>query len=497
MKNMNRINRYLLFLLLTATAFIACRKDPPAPTPQPADSTAQQIEEHLLVAITDSATYEPEDLVPAICDDPMFKYIDYVGGAAATPIKGLFRIAGTSRIPKMDSLFDARVGRAADGSRQWQINTYSFTYNSTSAAGEPVVLSARITFPTTTNGTVHQLSTLSLFAHQMLYSNTWAPSNSLSTLDARALYNSAVISPDFQGVGIDYGVHYSAFISYGALAQQMTDCAKAALEVMQQHGVSLAPDGHSTLWGCSECGPAALAFQRYYEESATSTFRNALRLTSSFAIASPLCIPRNVRYYDLHPDEDGLAYILIPQLIALTPAQLHGYNYSDFMPQWMNTPYPTKNGDLSYIASLNLLLPFPKENLPEGFNAISMNQYVAPDMLGEDGHFDYTNEKMNTWLQIVEEQTSLDGFHPRIETYIAHNPDDEYFDFEFIRDAYNGMRQAPDGLHENIHFFEVPMVSSLARMLGTYHTASATLSLFYMACAPEPADMGKFYTLAD
>ena len=193
--------RIILMVAIVSLLFGACRKDP-APQPQPTDSSTEK-PVSLLVDILDSVSYAPEDFMLAICESPMFKYMDRLSGGSIGPVKGLFRMVGQVHIPEMDSLFDARMGRSADGTRQWQVYTYSFSYKSTTAAGEPVVLSARISFPSTISGAAHQLSTITLFGHQMVFANSWAPSQSLSMPDGRVFYNSAVISPDFQGLGID------------------------------------------------------------------------------------------------------------------------------------------------------------------------------------------------------------------------------------------------------------------------------------------------------
>lgn len=488
-----------IFLIAGVAAFLfsACRKDEIVPKPNPPEPEPPVVEEHFLVSVIDSMFIAPENLSTAISESPLVGYYSSAIPTMGTPMKAMLRAVGATRLPRLDSVFDAQVGRSSDGQRQWQFCSYSFSYKSTSASGQPIVLSGRVTFPNNTVGQTHRLTSYSLFGHPLYAWYGWAPSASLSMLDLKAYYNSAVISPDFQGLGIDYDVNSSAFFSTEVLSRQLADCALAAIELMRSHGVVLDEQGYSTFWACSECASSAVELQRYYETTASDDFRAKFRFHSAFAVEGPLTLSQAVRYAVDHPEYNSLAYILVPQMVSFSPEQMGGFDGTDFMPDWMSVRYPTSTGENSFIESITRLKGDVSAYYPEGFNVTDIHNILAPDMFGNDGLYDMANPKTQIFLNTVDNLTSVDDFHPAAPLYLAHCPQDEYILYDHMRDVYTNMKHGNPSIVGNVHFLDVPTVESAAQMLGSNHTFAAIMSLFYMACAEKPVDMTRFYTLND
>ncbi len=480
--------------------FSACHKDD-IPTPRPDDTVTPSpvVEPAVLVAVLDSTIIEPEMLSDKICDDPMVATYAYWAPTIINPMRTLLRIVASTRIRHLDSLFESRVGVGPNGERRWEFRTYTFSYNSTTAAGQPVVLSARITLPCNSVGQPHALTSYSLFSHPMLFYNSWAPSNSMSTVDLRAVYNSAVISPDYQGLGIDNDINPVGFISLHSQTAQLRDCVKAAIELMRSRGITLDENvGHTTNWGCSECATTAMAFHRYYESDAPASLRNALRLSSTIAVEGPLTLPTSTRYADFHPDYDCFGNILITMMGCFSPEQLGGYQGEDFAPAWMSERYPNGSGsDASFIDYYSRLKAYDLSKVPADYDAVDIHSNVAPDMLNAEGYFDYSNPKTKAFFNVVDKYMTIDDFQPVLPLYIASAEKDEYILYEHARESYARMRNGSDGTTGNVHWFDVPTTNAVASIFTSHHLAAAIVSLFYMACVENPEDMSTYYTAKD
>lgn len=166
-----KISSSVALFFAFALIFSACRKDKDdIPSPRPNDTVSPVVEKTYLVSVLDSANIEPEMLSAEICDDPMIATYANWAPTIINPMKTVLRIVASTRIRHLDSLFEARVGVGPNGERRWQFRTYTFSYNSTTAAGQPVVLSARITLPCNTIGQPHALTSYSLLSSTVFLS---------------------------------------------------------------------------------------------------------------------------------------------------------------------------------------------------------------------------------------------------------------------------------------------------------------------------------------
>lgn len=233
----------------------------------------------VLVEVTDSMRYQPTQFAEELANLPYFGIgigIDYL----AEYIEPIFKLAVNSRVPRMDQLFRQEYGEHA----KWQVERYLFTYHSISLrTGADTVLVGAVTFPNNTvAGLNHEVGTLTLHHHQAAFLDSWLPSKSPSMMTLHALHNSAVIEPDFLEAGDNIPELTVIYLNSDILAQQMTHCVMAALDVMRQHGVRLADDGYTNNWGSSLGMPSALGFTEYIENEAPEELVDALRLKATF-----------------------------------------------------------------------------------------------------------------------------------------------------------------------------------------------------------------------
>jgi hypothetical protein len=198
-----------------------------------------------LVDVTDSTCYQAEEFAQAIIDWPM---IGYAGETMTKLMDKTVKLAVNSRVPLMDKLFAQRDGTASDGARQWQLQRYVFTYKSISGiTGNDTVLVGSVVFPSNTIGRPHEIDMLTLYHHQAYFFDSWLPSNSLTMMAIHALHNSAVIEPDAQGAEDSIAKLIVSNLQGDRTCLQMADCVLAALEVMRDHGVTLAADGYTNI----------------------------------------------------------------------------------------------------------------------------------------------------------------------------------------------------------------------------------------------------------
>ena len=114
--------------------------------------------------IVEKNVYDPTEFGGIIGEWPM---ISIFGDGVSNLMKASLKTAVASRLPQMDALFKERVGTAEDGSRQWNLKRYVFTYKTVSSiTGNDTTLIGSVIFPTNTVGKQHQVDMLTLYHHQ-------------------------------------------------------------------------------------------------------------------------------------------------------------------------------------------------------------------------------------------------------------------------------------------------------------------------------------------
>ena len=248
-----------------------------------------------LCDIIEKNEYDPTEFGGVIGEWPM---LSYSGDGMAKLTKSSLKMVTAKRLPKMDALFKERVGTAEDGSRQWNLKRYVFTYKSVSGVtGNDTTLVGSVIFPTNTLGKAHQVDILTLYHHQAYFMESWLPSRSVTLMALHALQNSAVIEPDGQGAKYEMEDLIRENLQGDLTALQMADCVLAALEVMKQDNVTLAEDGYSNNWGTSLGTTAATGFAQYMERDATPDLKQLIRLRATYIGEGPVMLSQ-VRGYE-------------------------------------------------------------------------------------------------------------------------------------------------------------------------------------------------------
>ncbi len=247
--------------------------------------------------IVEKDEYDPTKLGDVMGNWPM---LSSAGEGIGKLMKTTLKTIAYSRLPQMDALFNERVGKAADGSRQWNVKRYIFTYKSiSSATGNDTTLIGSVIFPNNTIGEPHQVDVLTLYHHQAYFDISWLPSHSVTMMAMHALHNSAVIEPDGQGARWEMEDLIRENLQGDLTALQMADCVLAALGVMRQEGVTLADDGYSNSWGTSLGAPAATGFAQYMENDATPDLQQLFKLRATYIGEGSIMLSQIKGYEDL------------------------------------------------------------------------------------------------------------------------------------------------------------------------------------------------------
>lgn len=454
----------------------------------------------LLIEETSGLQFQPEDLVSNLYNGKMTdgKDEDYtpvattvvtIVGKVMTNIFGNFI---SKQTPALDKLFETEAGQGKQVNHCWQIESYSFNYHSKSARGEDVVLSGRVTFPNhKTSGIGHQVKSLTLNMHHALNMVSMTPSQTLDLWILRAYFNEAVIEPDGQGLGVNLGKDYHCTVSSDVLARQMADCTLAALEVMRQHGVTLAADGHSICTSCSLGAAVPLMFAKYYETEASPSFRQTIKLNAVYTGLGPMDFEDCIRYFSDHPNFNAmLSKSMVFSLAALPSEQLYGYRAQDFVnPTMLNTQVEYEGRTMSYYEAESKYFANvigTTKNMP---NPKKLSEILAPDMLTKNGHLDDTNPKTQALLRVLAEQNNLSGWLPTTQIYMMHYKQDDGIPVEQARKCYEALSNG--GQIPNVHYQEtsfLPILAELAKLpkVGIMHLIS-TMSFMSIYMKEDPS----------
>lgn len=498
----------IFIVVLAVAAFVACTKEKNTEERQEYSSEPQEEDtiphpqpqpevRGYLVQVIDSAAMNIEDFAQQVSTSPLVDYADQFVSGSATLIKPGLQGLVRARKPVMDALFLQSVGLDSRMRRQWDIESYVFSYRTTDATGAPIVLSGRVTFPNNTvAGTVHILDSYTLFTHQYVMGTDWVPSECFSMMSMRVLYNSAVIEPDGQGYGIDLHKHSVDFICFDSRARQLADCAMAAVELMRARGVELADNGYSTNWGSSLGAPVALAYARHYDNAASEQERAAIRLRSTYLGEGPLDYAAMLLYRDEHTEYQASLSSAFYGLGALTKEQLKGYEAEDFMPVWMSTSMvPFEGTGYSYFYAASHVIAgynrYKQKIMPDTLLVNTLHE----EMLDEDGHLDRYAPKTIALLEVLKEQGNYDNWQPQTDVYMAHAENDDQIPYTTVRSIYEKLQTTGATAKKHMHWLRVPISTDpLINKVGSHYGVSIE-AMLYMVLAYEPKDMAIFYSL--
>ncbi len=476
--------------ILTITVLLILGSQTAVSENVPAQEKPWEPSGHTLVGILEESHYTPNEFADALGSPSLMAMLEGLQPKSSPWIKALFKAQVHSLIPDLNARFVKENGLSFK--RTWEIQSYTFTYLSETVDGRKITMSGRVTFPNHKNGKPHQVKTLTLHTHQAFLFPEWAPSQSLMFMPLKAMWDSAVIEPDFQNWGINHGIEPDGGGSSIQMGRQLADCTVAALEVMQQHGVTLSPKGYTTNWGSSQGAMPALQFAKWYDTDAPQWFRDALRLRSSFSTEAAVDTPATTRIWLSNPENISLKIIsLAGYFQAFTPQQMGGYRPEDFVPEWYTEKkYPLEDGRIiSFHDAICLSYSQITQPITETFT--SFDKVYAPDMLTEDGKVDADCPKITAWLSCLQKYNTLEGWTPQHPVYLAHAPKDDIIPYE---EAYRLYRTLSDeGKNRNVHMLSIPFPSFIPTGGMMSHLVIAFLGQILLSFEENPEDMQRRY----
>lgn len=450
------------------------------------------LSKHSLVNILSEHHYTPSEFAKALGSQSFMEFLKSIQTGAILWFKALLKVKVWHHLPRLDRRMAKECGRSRFAKRCWEIQTYTFSYNSRTVDGRDVVLSGRVTFLHHKDPSIpHQAKSISLHTHQAFFNPLWAPLHSLMFVPLKVLWDSVVIEPDLQKWGITHGVEYDGGGSALHMARQLADCTVAALELMQQHGVSLAPDGYTTNWGGSQGAMPTLYFAKWYDTEAPEWFKNSLRLRSSF-IVEGVSVVRELTTFLYRDDRD---YHLKPVTVvgylkAFNAEQLGGYKPEEFVPQWwLDHTFNVDGKEITFMDAVCHYIPQAMHPLSESIT--SFEGLVAPDMLTEDGQVDLNCPKIRAWLDCLDKYNDLTGWTPAHDVYIAHAPKDDMMPFQFAYDQYRAISN--QGQNPMVHMLAVPAMRLIPHGGMNPHFIIAFVAQLIMAFVENPENLQKIF----
>jgi hypothetical protein len=484
------VNHFLTTALAGLVLVLSsCDKDAYVGDPQ-----SWTAEEQTLVTTFKENHYTPNEFVDALGAPSMDAMLEDISPALLPWADAFMKAKVLSHLPGLDRQFAKECGTSPLAKRQWEIQSYAFSYRTQSVDGREVVLSGRVTFPNNTLDSIyHQVKSISLHTHMRLSYPDWAPSENLMYMPLKALWDSAVIEPDFQEYGITYKKETSSCGSAVTQARQLADCVVAALEVMRQHGVSLSADGYTTAWGISQTAGAPLEFAKWYETQAPQWFKDQLRLKSTFVGAGVEDYPDLLRSFAfLKPENMKMNWpFLLIYPYAFASWQLGGYAPEELFSPLLSKMVKLPDGREVSMAKAYCMNYYELVDRETISSFTSFDQLFAPDCVTADGKIDLDSPKMRAWMACVDRHNDFSGWTPEHPVYIAHSPKDDKIPYEI---AYAFYRRLGDfGQNPKVHMLSVPFISEIPGINRRIHDVISIVMLIQMSCAQDPEDMVKIY----
>ena len=428
--------RPIIVLMFFVFVVGACQKDD-STVPTSASEVSPE------VVLVTAATYTPAEMTSAIVQSD---YVEsYIGDNAMgqTLVNGLLDVVAGANRYYLDTVFAHRSSTPLrQYRRDWQLKTCTFTYRSVSSTGQPVRLSGRVTFPIALDGNGNTVASLSLYAHHYI-NKTVVPSLSLSPLELRALFNSAVVEPDFQGYGESSDMPFCGF-SYGVQAQQLYDCTLAALEIMQRYGVTPAHNAYTTCWGASIAAPVVAAFVRLHDEQFTPDQQQQLNLHSAYIGGGPMILDQMLYYIATHRDYSAhcLQYSY-PFFLSLPKEALEPYDLSDLVAEWTHDYIIEKDGtSCSFFYALKN--DFTYGGLwPEDRPSDTLRNILSSDMFGASGSMNFSHPKSVVLMACLHNLSDWGSWMPSVDIYMQHATNDNKVPYD--QGKYFYTLKAPSG----------------------------------------------------
>ena len=428
---MNKINcalsRVSAVILAAALVFSGCQKD---------DINPNREYDQYLVDVTGSEAYETAE-----------EFTDYLSttymlSVPETAAKIMFKLISWDDLLALSLKFYRELGKLDGG----EIERYTFTYNTTDVFGRPVVLSAGLMVPNTkAHDKQHTIEGITLYNNFFAKASV-TPSLMGSCMMERAAFNHAVVVPDYEGYGVDYGKHHHPYFEYAVLARQSIDCELAALELLKEIGVNVPENCPTYNIGISKGAPVALAVQRLMENSVSEKIAKKINLYDTFCSCGPYDIGPIARAYFDDPDGKPLylSTLLVCSAYFSHPDIFKGYSPEDFFCENFNNTrvdYLGGNYSLFELAEKIIEEDYPKIiELYESQGIYTIQDVFAPSFFKEDGSVDYDCHLLNLLLEVMDKGQLSGGWSPKSGVMLMHSVNDVLADYGVFTETFNNLK---------------------------------------------------------
>jgi pimeloyl-ACP methyl ester carboxylesterase len=292
---------------------------------------------------------------------------------------------------------------------------YHVKFNSTGIDGAKLVLSGKISIPTSNV----PIRGIILVNHITLTDNASAPSNCMQIESLYAELGYAVIFSDYIGLGCTADLPQT-FMAEERTAKSTVDLGLAAYDFLKRQGYTF-QSATNNVWilGYSQGGAVSLAVQKLIESN----------YADKFSIQKTLCgggpYDLDLTYKDLcSSDTTALPLVLAP--IVLTGLD---YAYS------MHT-------DFSLYFTGNLLKNYKEWIYSKNYSTVDINTAIASTRLSDiftKETTNYNSELMKPFVELFK-KNSLCSWAPKAPIWMYHSIYDNYIPFANTESAIQGFK---------------------------------------------------------
>lgn len=451
----------------------------------------------LMVSCTFDANYTPE---PVPVPDPyLCEIIDMQ--EFETPSEFKEYIAGTvSEYMDEDAgkiitgiLYDVDILKLLVGIYEEQgkggisanITKYDFLYRSTDENGSPVILSGSAILPTATDPSVkkHELDAVTLFSCITEGGITVDG----TPVQARAVFNQMVVTPDFQGYGSSEWYSRRVPYAYGVLAQQAVDCELAALELLEKTGARMKKGYVTYNMGVSDESAVAMAVQKLVEGSSNAALKKSINLGSTYCCAGNYDLT-GLMSSMLAGGVDKLWRVpkLVGSVFLTNPDLFEGYRIEDLFSERFNSVRYAEGGSAYSLLDIIFRHSISDSRLDEIFYSYDFKDaedILNPDLL-YDGYFDPFNPLAVALVDALARGDVYNGWKPGKALMLEHGTADAVADYETSYNCYetlNAASTAAGTVHEHTYLLlghDTMCALGISRMSIMKDPGSCILSKF-------------------
>lgn len=314
--------------------------------------------------------------------------------------------------------------------RKWHFEQYIYSYRSVSASGDSITLQSGVVLPCPEEGHSHKLDGITLYNHYLTTANFNLPPELGCIASTRVLFNEAVVFSDTEGFGISSD-RFPPFFDSFAKGRQQIDAAMAALELMEDAGVTLDKNAYTENVGASLGASQAIGAQMYLESDLCPQWcTEKLPGLRTYATTGPL-EPKEI--FMTYAETDSISYAIIPLMMVYTlfssyPELAQGYEVKDFfIPEMATEKMVTAYGQEYTFFEAIECKNVGSEKIHSAFEEYFDNRmlsFISKDMLDAEGKFDPAAEKSRILLEAMD-RLKLTDWSPKHPLLIVHSKDDD------------------------------------------------------------------------